>query len=223
VNSLSVKKDEFLKKGAAVFAGLVLLAIVTPERAAAVSPATEEGGAAAARSQSWQYIDQRARAAGEAKVRVLAVQPERGKTSPVQEKTIAPAPRAAVVPADLFRDVFFAVNSHAIDSRQQEQLRRMASWLRENRAGRLTVVGHGDDRGSRAYNLALGNRRAAAVKDYLVRSGAAPEGITTLSQGKDKPFDRRRTRAARASNRRVHFVFTPATGAEEGVNGGAAK
>jgi len=217
VNYLSVMK------GAAVFVCLVFLSITAPEMAAAISPEAEGGSAAAARSQSWQYIDQKARAAGEAKIRTLPLQPERGKTVPVQEKTIAPAPQATVAHVDLFRDVFFTVNSHAINPRDQERLRRLAAWLRENRSVKLTVVGHCDERGSRNYNLVLGKKRAEVVKDFLIQSGADPERIATLSQGKDKPFDRRRTKAARASNRRVHFMFTPATVTGEGVKSGVAR
>ncbi len=215
--------SQSVMKGAAVFACLFFLAVNAPVWAVTVSPEAGGESAAAARSQSWQYIDQKARAAEEAKIRVLPIQPERGKTAPVQEKTIAPAPQAEVVSADLFRDVFFAVNSHAINPRDQERLRRLAAWLREKKTTKLTIVGHCDERGSRSYNLALGEKRAVAVKEYLVRSGADPEVITTLSQGKDKPFDRRRTKTARASNRRVHFVFTPATVIGEGEKRGAAK
>ncbi len=210
-------------RGATVFVCLVFLSITAAGRAVAISPEAEDGSAAAARSQSWQYIDLKARAAEEARVRALPIQPQRGKTVPVQEKTIAPAPQATVAHVDLFRDVFFTVNSHAINPRDQERLRRLAAWLRENRSVKLTVVGHCDERGSRNYNLVLGKKRAEVVKDFLIQSGADPERIATLSQGKDKPFDRRRTKAARASNRRVHFVFTPVTGTGEKVNGSATK
>jgi peptidoglycan-associated lipoprotein len=72
----------------------------------------------------------------------------------------------------------------------------------------ITVEGHADERGTAEYNLALGERRAVAVKTYLVSLGVAPDRVRTVSYGKEFPFDPGHDEAAWAKNRRAHFVIT---------------
>jgi peptidoglycan-associated lipoprotein len=70
----------------------------------------------------------------------------------------------------------------------------------------ITIEGHCDERGTKAYNLALGEKRANAAKDYLVAMGVNASRISTVSYGKERPFDSGHSEAAWAKNRRAHFV-----------------
>ena len=72
----------------------------------------------------------------------------------------------------------------------------------------VTIEGHADERGTREYNLALGERRAVAARTYLVSLGIQPQRVSTVSYGKEFPFDPGRTEEAMAKNRRGHFVIT---------------
>jgi peptidoglycan-associated lipoprotein len=106
------------------------------------------------------------------------------------------------------RPVFFTVDSADLDdagraaaSANADVMRKYARWV-------VTIEGHCDERGTPEYNLALGERRATAVKTYLVSLGIAPDRIRTVSYGKEFPFDPSRTEEAYAKNRRGHFVIT---------------
>jgi peptidoglycan-associated lipoprotein len=80
-------------------------------------------------------------------------------------------------------------------------LKKYPSWI-------VTVEGHSDERGTAEYNLALGERRAVAVKTYLVSLGISPDRIRTVSYGKEFPFDPGHNEEAWSKNRRGHFVIT---------------
>lgn len=83
--------------------------------------------------------------------------------------------------------VFFGFDSSNLDSEAQETLRRQAAWLERYPSTTITVEGHCDERGTRAYNLALGARRANAVKQYLTSLGVNSGRIKTISYGKERP------------------------------------
>ncbi len=102
--------------------------------------------------------------------------------------------------------VFFAFDSYALDSQAQATLDRQASMLLRNGAIAVTIEGHTDERGTREYNLALGDRRASAVKDYLVAFGIAPGRIRTISYGEERPAVIGSNEAAWAKNRRAVTV-----------------
>ena len=80
-----------------------------------------------------------------------------------------------------------------------------AAWLRANAGTLVLIEGHCDERGTDAYNLALGDRRAKAAMDYLVSRGIQADRITTLSYGKERPVCREHTEACWAKNRRAAF------------------
>jgi peptidoglycan-associated lipoprotein len=80
-------------------------------------------------------------------------------------------------------------------------LKKYPQWV-------VTIEGHCDERGTAEYNLALGERRAAAVKTYMVSLGIAPDRLRTVSYGKEFPFDQAHTRTPGRKNRRAHFVIT---------------
>jgi len=114
---------------------------------------------------------------------------------------------------DLNRDsplkpVFFALDSADVDdagraaaSANAEVLRRYPTWV-------ITIEGHCDERGTAEYNLALGERRATAVKTYLASLGISPDRVRIVSYGKEFPFNPGHTEEAWAQNRRGHFVIT---------------
>lgn len=83
--------------------------------------------------------------------------------------------------------VFFTLNSAAISKENAETLKRQAEWLKEHKLFSITVEGHCDERGTREINIALGERRAEAVKRFLVKHGVDADRIDTISYGKERP------------------------------------
>ena len=83
--------------------------------------------------------------------------------------------------------VFFATNESVLTTASRETLRKQAAWLRKNSKVTIVWEGHADERGTREYNLALGEKRATAVRDYLVIEGISPDRIRVISYGKEKP------------------------------------
>ena len=85
--------------------------------------------------------------------------------------------------------VFFATNKSSLTTKSRETLRKQATYLRKNKSLNVTIEGHADERGTREYNLALGERRANAAKDYLMTYGISGKRISTISYGKEKPVN----------------------------------
>jgi peptidoglycan-associated lipoprotein len=106
------------------------------------------------------------------------------------------------------KPVFFAVDSADLDELGRSVASANAEVLKKNPSWVITVEGHCDDRGTAEYNLALGERRAIAVKTFLVSLGISPERVRTISYGKEFPFDPGKTEEAFSHNRRGHFVIT---------------
>jgi peptidoglycan-associated lipoprotein len=107
-----------------------------------------------------------------------------------------------------FTPVFFALDSADLDDAGRAVTTANAQLLRKYSTWVISVEGHCDERGTAEYNLALGERRAVAVRTYLVSLGISPDRITTVSYGKEFPFDPGHDEAAWAKNRRAHFVIT---------------
>ena len=85
--------------------------------------------------------------------------------------------------------VFFATNKTSLTTKSRETLRKQSKYLRKNKKLNVTIEGHADERGTREYNLALGERRANAAKDYLMTYGISGKRISTISYGKEKPVN----------------------------------
>jgi len=124
-----------------------------------------------------------------------------------------PAPPPAVKEAtfdELFlkevRDAYFDYDSAEIRADAREALQKTATFLKAYPNTRVTIEGHCDERGSTEYNLALGDRRANAVKQYLVNLGISAANLNTVSYGKEKPFCMESTEACWQQNRRGHFT-----------------
>ena len=106
----------------------------------------------------------------------------------------------------MYEDVYFKRGSYALTPEAKELLIRKAEWLHKHPEINVVIEGHTDERGSKEFNIAFGDRRAGAVKSFLIKQGIDRERLNAVSFGKEKPIDPRRTEEAKAKNRRVHFV-----------------
>jgi peptidoglycan-associated lipoprotein len=104
--------------------------------------------------------------------------------------------------------VFFAFDKSDVSAEARATLDRQAAWLKKYPTVKVTLEGHADERGTREYNLALGERRATAAKNYLVAAGIAADRVKTISYGKERPAVLGSNEAAWAQNRRAVTVVT---------------
>jgi peptidoglycan-associated lipoprotein len=107
-----------------------------------------------------------------------------------------------------FRPVFFPLDASDLDDAARSVAQANAELMKKYPTWVVTLEGHCDERGTAEYNLALGERRAVAVKTYLVSLGIPPDRVRTVSYGKEFPFDPGHNEEAWAKNRRAHFVIT---------------
>ncbi len=98
--------------------------------------------------------------------------------------------------------VFFATNESVLTTASRDTLRKQAEWLRKNSKINVVLEGHADERGTREYNLALGERRANSAKDYLMTYGISANRISVISYGKERPVDSGSNPLAWSKNRR---------------------
>ena len=108
----------------------------------------------------------------------------------------------------LGKRVFFALDSSVLNARAQQTIRRWAEWMNDFSDVNVIIEGHCDERGTREYNLALGDRRANAVKDHLVVLGIDPDRIATISYGKERPLVLGHSEAAWGQNRRGDLTIS---------------
>ena len=107
----------------------------------------------------------------------------------------------------LSEDIRFAYNSFTLSDSAKQILEQKAQWLVANADVAVQIEGHCDERGTVAYNLALGERRANTVKQYIVALGVEAPRLTTISYGEEFPLDPRHNEEAWARNRRAHFAI----------------
>ena len=98
--------------------------------------------------------------------------------------------------------VFFATNKSKLTTASRDTLRKQATWLRKNKDITITIEGHADERGTREYNLALGERIANSAKDYLMTYGVSGKRIAVISYGKERPINPASSPLAWSQNRR---------------------
>jgi len=143
--------------------------------------------------------------------------------APPPPPAAAPAPAAAALTEDQIfarksldqlnnerplADIFFDLDEATIRTDGRGPLQANSDWLKRWTSTQITVEGHCDERGSSEYNLALGTRRAQAVKDYLVNLGVPGNRITIISKGKEQPFCTDKAEGCWQQNRRGHFIVT---------------
>lgn len=126
---------------------------------------------------------------------------------PPREETVAAAPVERAAPAPLaLQNVNFDYDKYELTPVAMDILSINAKGLREHPEAQILIEGHCDERGTVEYNLALGDRRAKAVKDYLVALGIDSSRLSTISYGKERPLDDGHNESAWAKNRRAEFV-----------------
>lgn len=141
--------------------------------------------------------------------------------APVPVPTEAPIPTpppapVETLPADLaelnrmgyLKDIFFDFDLFDVRPVERDAMSANAEWLRKWPAVKIQIEGHCDERGSNKYNMALGERRANAARDYLVSLGIDGSRISTISYGEERPFVEGSNEQAWSQNRRAHFVIT---------------
>lgn len=116
--------------------------------------------------------------------------------------------RAEMAARQMFmnEDVYFDFDSSALGDMAKEVLSRKAEWLRMSPDASVIIEGHCDERGTSAYNIALGDRRAESAKSFLVDLGINADQISTISYGEERPVDMGHNEESWAKNRRAHFV-----------------
>ena len=105
-------------------------------------------------------------------------------------------------------DVFFEFDKSELSDAARAGLQKDSEWMKKWASTRVTVEGHADSRGTNEYNFALGERRAAAARDYLVSLGVPTARINTVSKGEEQPFCTEENETCWSQNRRGHFVIT---------------
>ena len=143
------------------------------------------------------------------------------RSSIVESGNVAAAEVAAVDPVMSFQEklvqqagdrVFFDFDKAVVRSDGEETLRMQATFLKQNPGLTMTIAGHCDERGTREYNLALGERRANAIREHLISLGVAPARIETISYGKERPAVVGSNESAWAQNRRGVTLPSGGTG-----------
>src|SRR5262249_27533268 len=118
------------------------------------------------------------------------------------------APPTPQIGSDDFQPVFFDFDSYTLTETGRRALDGDAKLLRDNAGLAVTIEGHCDERGTSEYNQALGEKRAQAAGDYLTAAGITASRLTTISYGKERPFDPGHDESAWAKNRRAHFTVS---------------
>ncbi len=143
-------------------------------------------------------------------------------TAPLAPHPVTPAPPVKLTEDEIFSrktvdelnsetplgDAYFAFDKARITPTDEASLAKDADWLKRRGSTKVTVEGHCDDRGTVEYNLALGDRRATAVKSYLQSLGVPADRIDTVTYGKERPFCTQDDEKCWAENRRGHFLIT---------------
>jgi peptidoglycan-associated lipoprotein len=126
---------------------------------------------------------------------------------PVEEEKPVEVQEPKEIPMPELSDVFFAFDKYDLTAESKSTLENNSSELKRASDVAIIIEGHCDERGTKSYNLALGEKRAKAARDYLVSLGVSGSRITVVSYGKERPFDPGHNEAAWAKNRRAHFVI----------------
>jgi peptidoglycan-associated lipoprotein len=127
---------------------------------------------------------------------------------PLASDTLASSDIDAINKNSPFQPVFFALDQDTIDSIGQQSLNNNAELMKKYPTWVVTIEGHADERGTAEYNLALGERRALAARNYLVSLGISADRLRTVSYGKEFPFEPGHDEGSWSKNRRAHFVVT---------------
>ena len=144
-----------------------------------------------------------------------AFENESAKELEIKEVEIKEAPRTEAQEKEfrtarikfMYEDIYFKKGSYRLQPEARSILKRKAEFLKKYPEIAVIIEGHTDERGNRETNIAFGDRRAGAVKSFLIREGIERYRLIPVSFGKERPIDTANTEKARAKNRRVHFVI----------------
>jgi peptidoglycan-associated lipoprotein len=175
-----------------------------PKRPEVIQAAPAPAGPAAAAVPAPAPVAPPAPAPEPPKIVETPVVPPPPAPAPAPVAPPAPPPPPAPVP---LKDVFFDFDKAMVREDQKAALTENISWLKANPGAKILLEGHCDERGTAEYNLALGERRAKAVKDYLVGGGIPADRVSTISYGEERPFVLGHDESAWKWNRRGHFVL----------------
>ena len=137
-----------------------------------------------------------------------APEPTTVPPEPVAEDSIAAGSIDDINRNSPLKPVFYGLDVAEVDAEGQKILQDNADLLRRYATWQISIEGHCDERGTAEYNLALGERRAVAARNYLVSLGIPADRVKTVSYGKEFPFDPGHSEEAWSKNRRAHFVVT---------------
>ena len=136
--------------------------------------------------------------------------PTEASAPPVEQPAEQPVEQPVTPAVDMspisLNDVFFDFDQYNLTGEAKGTLDANGRELKRLAEANITIEGHCDERGTKAYNLALGDKRANAARDYLVALGVTASRITTVSYGKERPFDEGHDESAWAKNRRAHIT-----------------
>ncbi|SME90270.1 peptidoglycan-associated lipoprotein Pal [Pseudobacteriovorax antillogorgiicola] len=135
-------------------------------------------------------------------------QPAEEVVQPTETEEPAAPPEEMVSVEEVTQPVYFAFDDYTLSISSQDSLSQLADYLKNNTAAVVQVEGHADERGSIEYNLALGQRRAQSVKNYLVELGIDPSRLPTMSYGEERPAVEGSDEGAWEKNRRAEFVLS---------------
>ena len=127
---------------------------------------------------------------------------------PTEEEIFAGKTLVQLNEEKVLGDAFFDLDSQSIRDDAKPVLQKNSDWMKRWGSTKVMVEGHGDSRGSAEYNLALGERRASAVRDYLVNLGISADRVQVVSKGEESPSCTEESESCWQQNRRGHFVIT---------------
>jgi peptidoglycan-associated lipoprotein len=128
--------------------------------------------------------------------------------APTEEEIFARMTLAELNAKKPLEDVYFVYDKADLSDKARASLQKNAQWMGKWTSTKITIEGHADSRGTNEYNLALGERRAATVRDYLATLGVPAARMNILSKGEEQPVCREETESCWALNRRGHFEIT---------------
>jgi peptidoglycan-associated lipoprotein len=140
--------------------------------------------------------------------RVAPALPPQPPAPPTEAEIFARTSLAELNAQKPLSDAFFDYDQSDLSDQVRSTLQHDADWMRKWNQTRVLIEGHADERGTSEYNLALGERRASAVRDYLVNLEIEPARISIVSKGKEAPFCTEHNEACWHENRRGHFIIT---------------
>jgi peptidoglycan-associated lipoprotein len=124
-----------------------------------------------------------------------------------QSEVIPGTGSGKIVMMIMLEDIYFEFDKSTLTSEAKDALMQKTEWLKANPHAKVLIEGHCDERGTNEYNLALGDRRAEAVKTFLINLGISPLRLDSISYGEERPADFGHGEAAWANNRRAHFAL----------------